>query len=399
VTAVDATSEGSGEREERACLVALSTLRGIGPATLLTCLSESGAVDTWDAIRSGRGVQIASLAAAARRQRDPSILDRWAGEASSLDPHAVLERHEAAGQQVLIYGRPGYPERLLDDPAPPAVVFVHGSLDSLDGPTVAIVGTRNATHLGRTTASLLAGELAQRGIGIISGLALGIDGAAHEAVVGRVGGGVPIGVVATGLERAYPRRHLVLHRQVAAKGALISESPIGSAPTRWRFPARNRIIAGLADAVVVVESRSAGGSMLTAAEALVRNVPVLAVPGHPTSPGSAGALDLICDGAVPVRDVTDVLVAIGLGGLDAPAADRSPSSRRTKVSPGAQQVLEALEAGPRTFGELILAGSLDLDEASAALVELEQAELVVRSGGWFERSNHAATASAQGPRP
>jgi DNA processing protein len=180
-----------------------------------------------------------------------------------------------------------------------------------------------------------------------------------------------------------------LQRQVATAGLLLSESPIGSEPNRWRFPARNRIIAALADAVVVVESRSAGGSMLTAAEALARDRPVLAVPGHPTSAASAGTLDLIADGAVPVRDVTDVLVAIGCGGRK-PLVDRVPPARRPEISEVAARLLEDLDANPRTLGELVLTGSLDLDAASAALVELEQAGLVERSGAWFERSRGPA---------
>lgn len=385
-------------RDERAFAVALASLRGIGPATLLACLGDLGVAESWDAICSGRGARVAPLAAAARRERDPSILERWTSEAVALDPHAVLTRHEGAGQQVFIHGRDGYPERLVDDPSPPAVLFLQGSLSGLNRPTVAIVGTRNATRLGRSTAGKLAAELADRGVTVISGLALGIDGAAHEAVVDRGGDGRPIGVVATGLERAYPRRHQLLHQQIATAGGLLSECPIGSKPTRWRFPARNRIIAGLADAVVVVESRSAGGSMLTAAEALARDVPVLAVPGHPTSPGSAGSLDLICDGATPVRDVTDVLVAIGLGGLEPVTAVQPPQPPGPIVTAAAEQVLAHLEAGPRTFGELILASSLDLDQASAALLELQQAELVVATGGWFERSPLATTVSGRGAR-
>jgi DNA processing protein len=207
---------------------------------------------------------------------------------------------------------------------------------------------------------------------------------------------VPIGVVATGLERAYPRRHQRLHRHIASIGLLVSESPMGSEPTRWRFPARNRIIAGLSDAVVVVESRSAGGSMLTAGEALTRNRPVLAVPGHPSAAASAGTLDLIADGAVPVRDVGDVLVAIGCGGR-APLVD-APTSPipMPSISEAAARVLGDLDANPRTLGELVLAGGSDLEGVSSALAELEAAGLVVRSGAWFERSGAAGAATGGG---
>jgi DNA processing protein len=386
------------DRHEKACRVALASVPGIGPATISACLDEGGAAAAWRALLAGRAGAIVALseAAARRRKREPDALARFRRSAALLDPEAVLARHEAAGQHVLCPGDPAYPARLLEDEVPPPVLFAVGSLAHLDGPTVAIVGTRNATQLGRATAASLATELAHRGVSIVSGLALGIDAAAHEAIACESGGGVPIGVVATGLERAYPRRHQRLHRHIASIGLLVSESPMGSEPTRWRFPARNRIIAGLSDAVVVVESRSAGGSMLTAGEALTRNRPVLAVPGHPSAAASAGTLDLIADGAVPVRDVGDVLVAIGCGGR-APLVD-APTSPipMPSISEAAARVLGDLDANPRTLGELVLAGGSDLEGVSSALAELEAAGLVVRSGAWFERSGAAGAATGGG---
>ncbi len=384
-----------GDRQERACVVALASLVGIGPATILGCLRGPGAHAAWEALRCGRGASIEPLAELASRSRDRSLLTRLRVDASALDAEAVLARHENAGQQVVVFGDPAYPDRLAEDAAPPAVLFASGSLASLVAPTVAIVGTRNATALGRQTAASIASELAARGVAVVSGLALGIDAAAHEAAVTVPGGGPPIGVIATGLERAYPRRHELLHRRVAAAGLLLTESPIGSKPVRWRFPARNRIIAGLADAVVVVESRSAGGSMLTASEALARDVPVLAVPGHPTAAGAAGTLDLICDGAMPVRDVTDVLVAIGLGGVEPAVTDRGAAAA-VALSELAWSLLDDLGANPRTLGELMLGRVVDLDAASSALVELEQAGLVLRSGAWFERTRDGSRASRTG---
>lgn len=389
------------DRHERACRVALAMVLGIGPATIAGCVAECGAAAAWQALQYGRGATVTALveAAAHRRGREPDALGRFARDAARLDADAVLARHEAAGQRVLCVGDPGYPARLVDDDTPPAVLFVEGSLGHLDGPTVAIVGTRNATRLGRETAASLAIDLADREVAVVSGLAFGIDAAAHEAIAWRPGVGAAIGVVATGLERAYPRRHQRLQRQIASAGLLLSESPMGSEPQRWRFPARNRIIAGLADAVVVVESRSAGGSMLTAAEAVARDRPVLAVPGHPTSAASAGTLDLIADGAVPVRDVADVLVAIGCGGRKVVAPVGPPSSPSPPISPAAARVLDDLDANPRTLGELVLAGSADLEGVSSALLELEHAGLVVRSGAWFERASAGDRGQRGGCRP
>lgn len=388
-------SDAPTDRHEKACRVALASLSGIGPATISACIDEGGAAAAWHALVAGRATTIAALVEAAdrRRKRDPDALARLRRAAAPLEPDAVLARHEAAGQRVLCPGDPAYPARLLEEEVPPPILFAVGSLTHLDGPTAAIVGTRNATQLGRATAASLAAELADHGVSVVSGLALGIDAAAHEAIACRPGGGVPIGVVATGLERAYPRRHQRLHRHVAGVGLLVSESPIGSDPSRWRFPARNRIIAGLSDAVVVVESRSAGGSMLTAGEAIARNRPVLAVPGHPTAAASAGTLDLIADGAVPVRDVGDVLVAIGCGGRGRVAPAPTRSSVAASISGAAARVLGDLDANPRTLGELVLAGAYDLEGVSSALAELEAAGLVVRSGAWFERSGTAVAAT------
>lgn len=380
---MSATSAPDPGREERAVLVAFASLAGIGPATLLA-LHREGAPRAWEALLSGRGRRVAALAEESERRKDRGWIAQLARVAAPVEPDAVLARHEADGQVVLALEDPGYPRRLRADQAPPAVVFVRGDLARLDGPSVAIVGTRNATQLGRVTAAALAVELAERGISVVSGLALGIDAAAHEPLVARTTGGGPIGVVATGLERAYPRRHELLHRQVASRGVLLSESPIGSEPSRWRFPARNRIIATLAHAVVVVESRSTGGSMLTASEAVARDRPVLAVPGHPTAAAAAGTLDLICDGAMPLRDVADVLVAMGMGGR-APT-DAAPPELPTPVGERAARLLEELDANPKTLSELVLAGAGDLEKASAALTELEQAGLIVRSGAWFERA-------------
>ncbi|WP_426573174.1 DNA-processing protein DprA [Aquihabitans sp. McL0605] len=403
----DPPARVDAERSERACLVALASVGGIGPATLLACLTTVGAPEAWAAVRAGASLEIGPLADAARRLDAATGARQLAAAAARLDPESVLARHEAAGQQVVVFGRRGYPARLEGDPSPPAVLFAEGSLEALTGPTVAVVGTRNATRLGCDTASLLAIGLVDAGVSVVSGLALGIDGAAHQAVIEATAGagddgiGRPIGVVASGLDRPYPRRHQLLHRQVTARGAVLTETPIGTAPLPWRFPARNRIIAGISDAVIVVESRSAGGSMLTAAEALARDVPVLAVPGHPTAAASAGALDLIFDGAAPVRDVDDVLVAIGRGGQKLGRRDPPPSggAAESVLTAEATRVLDDLTANPRTLGELVASRAADLEVVAGALVELEQRGLVARSGPWFERIGPSGRPGQQGSRP
>jgi DNA processing protein len=170
---------------------------------------------------------------------------------------------------------------------------------------------------------------------------------------------------------------------VALQGLLLSEVPLGVRPTTWRFPARNRIIAGLADAVLVVESRAVGGSILTAGEALERGVPVLAVPGHPGAPASAGTNDLLFDGAGFVRSTTDVLAHLGLE----PPEPESPTTGlgRPPLDPASQAVLAAIGSQPSALGEVVARCELDLEDVSSTLVALEAAGRVVRTAGWYEQ--------------
>ncbi len=408
-------------------LIALGLLPGIGPATLLACHRLDGAVAAWASVVAGHPERSPSLAPLLGHLGAAGRAHLTAA-ARALDPAAELRRHRHHGCQVLVLGEPGYPDRLADDPAPPAVLFATGDAAALRRPTVAIVGTRNATRPGRDLARQLGEELAAAGASVVSGLALGIDGAAHQGALAAIeaaepadaadgvaaveagarpevpadgaevaaprGGGVvgvgrPVGVIASGLDIAYPRRHAELHGRVAAAGLLLSETALGERPIAWRFPARNRIIAGLADAVVVVESRSSGGSMLTVSEALHRGLPVLAVPGHPTAPASAGTNDLLFDGATVVRSTDDVLGVLGLDPPPRPAAD---AHHGPPLAAGQRAVLAALGDTPASLPELVARSGRPLEEVAEALVHLEARQLVGRSSGWFERTGPA-------PRP
>lgn len=392
------------------CLLALAILPDVGPATLLRCLADAELVRTWSEVAAGRAHRVPALVAAlGHRPWEASAA--LAQVAAVVEPSVELARNRAGGRRVLAYGTAGYPSRLIDDPAPPAILFAQGALDMLDGPVVAVVGTRNATRAGRELAIELGADLAEAGVSVVSGLALGIDGAVHAGLLDAtapdsdggclvddvvvpspvaagasappVGLGRPVGVVASGLDIAYPRRHAALHRRVTRHGCLLSETPLGLRPLPWRFPARNRIIAGLADALVVVESRSKGGSMVTAAEALLRDCTVLAVPGHPSAPAAAGTNDLLYDGATPLRDVGDVLVAIGRGGSEG-AARRVEA--QGPVDANQRDVLQALGVAPLTLDEVVARSGLVLETASQVLAEMELDGMVRRSGSWFERS-------------
>ena len=302
---------------------------------------------------------------------------QWAAHAQRTDVGLVWSQHRRAGVTVAVLGSPGYPGLLEADPAPPVALLRAGAPVSPEDRRVAIVGTRRCTPTGREIATELGQALADAGVRVISGLALGIDGAAHQGAL-QVAGSAPIGVVAGGFDRPYPARHQVLWNQVMARGTLLSEWPLGTRSEGWRFPARNRIIAGLAEAVVVVESRETGGSIVTAEEALRRGVPVLAMPGSIRNPAAAGTNRLISEGATPVCGVDDVFDLLQLARRSGPAARPPPG-------PGGSAVLAALGWEPTTLGALATRTHLDPAEISVALAHLELDGWVSGGGGWWQR--------------
>ena len=244
-----------------------------------------------------------------------------------------------------------------------------------------MVGTRNATQGGRTAARSIAADLASAGVHVVSGLARGIDGAAHGGVLSAEGVGRPIGVVGSAVDVVYPREHRNLWEAVANCGVLLSEVPMGEGPSPWRFPMRNRIIAALAEVVVVVESREKGGSLITVTEALRRDVPVMAVPGGVGSRASAGTNQLLRDGAAPVLDAGDVLALLQLDhSRSAPGA----SELRPRPRPDDIEVYRLIGDEPRTVDSLALAAALPLVDVAMRLARLEADGWIAQADGWFE---------------
>ncbi|HEX4978535.1 MAG TPA: DNA-processing protein DprA [Acidimicrobiales bacterium] len=337
----------------------------------------------WRAVVDGRAARVVDLRPG-RGRSDTEIGARWAAAASVLDLAGLDRRLRALGVRVRVLGGSGYPPRLAADHDPPAVLFersADGSLSASSAPTAAIVGTRRCTSYGREVAAELGRDLSSAGVSVISGLALGIDGAAHEGAL-VAGAAPPVAVVGSGLDVVYPRRHERLWHRVAAAGAVIGEAPLGAAPEAFRFPLRNRIIAALADVVVVVESHATGGSMHTVQSAIERGVPVMAVPGSVRSPSSAGANRLLADGVAPVLDATDVLVALSLSSPGAGGAEPNPPAH---VDGADAAVLEAVGWEPTPTERVLQRTGLDLGAAASALTRLEMAGLVRSSGGAWER--------------
>ncbi|GAP00426.1 DNA-processing protein DprA [Fructobacillus ficulneus] len=201
-----------------------------------------------------------------------------------------------------------YPRRLREIYQPPLILFYQGNLQSLSLPALAVVGTRQASPYGLQVVRALLPEVIDTGCAIVSGLAKGIDIMAHQVTF--ASGGIPIGVIGTGLDRVYPRQHRILQEQVSQQGLVLSEYPPGTGPLKGHFPDRNRIIAGLASATLVVEAHLHSGSLITANLALQENRQVLAVPGSILSPSSAGANALIQAGALPVLSASDIIGSV-----------------------------------------------------------------------------------------
>src|SRR5690606_670101 len=275
------SSPGAGALPPAAFGAALARLPGMGPRRLAALLAEAAPDEAWRRVRAGRGLDGPGLRRALGT-RAGELVARWRAAAAGLEPvgegvggggaagaglvpAAEWRRLAGAGVGAADHGGRDYPPALAGDVEPPAVLFRRGDPAVLTGLRVAIVGTRRCSSTGAAVATELGRDLAAAGVAVVSGLASGIDAAAHRGALA-AGGAPPIGVVGSGLDTVYPRGQERLWRDVAAAGVLLSEAPLGGAPERWRFPARNRVIAALADVVVVVESHRRGGSLHTVDE-------------------------------------------------------------------------------------------------------------------------------------
>jgi DNA processing protein len=369
--------------DDLACAVALLDLPGMTPVRLARVLDGLGPTLAWHAVRAGT------------HPGDRSR--RFAGPARQVVPTDVLARYRAAGVSVLLPGGTGYPTALVGDPGAPAVLTALGDATVAEGrPAVAVVGTRSATPYGASVAAELGRGLAASGVVVVSGLALGIDAAAHAgALDAGPGAAAPVAVVGTGLDVVYPKVNRVLWERVVAAGAVLSESPLATPALPRVFPARNRIIAALADVVVVVECHGRGGSFHTVEAAARRAVPVCAVPGSVRSPASRGTNGMLVDGCTPVRDLEDVLTALALarGGRAlepgrAPRGTRAPDvDRRLEgLARSARAVWDAVDDTPTTIETVLLRTDLAVATVAVAVADLVRRGLLTEGAGWWSRS-------------
>jgi DNA processing protein len=271
--------------------------------------------------------------------------------------------------------RAEFPELLRQIHDPPRVLYLRGAgeVELLARPAVAIVGARACSPYGSQVARMLGRELAAVGLVVVSGLARGVDGEAHRGALEAEG--VTVAVLGCGIDRDYPAAHRELARRICERGLVVSEYEPGVEPAPWRFPARNRIIAGLTAATVIVEARERSGALITADFALEDGREVFAVPGEITGSLAAGTNRLLRQGATPLTSAADVLEVLGLGVL--------PAAQPPTLDENATRVLELLAEGPATADELARATGFDAGPLAAALAELELAGLVGEADGRY----------------
>jgi DNA processing protein len=270
-----------------------------------------------------------------------------------------------------------FPKLLAAIHDPPRELFLRGNGDLalLSEPAVAVVGARACSSYGRSVARSLGRELAAAGLVVTSGLARGVDGEAHRGAL--EAGGITVAVLGCGIDRDYPAAHAQLARRICEGSLVVSEYEPGVEPAPWRFPARNRIIAGLCSATLVVEARERSGALITADFALEEGRDVLAVPGEITSSLSAGTNALLKLGATPVTSADDVLELFGV---------QPAKQALAGIGETAQAILDRLGEGPLTADEIVRVAGVDPAAAAAALVELELARRIVLEDGVYRAS-------------
>ncbi|MHB1910721.1 MAG: DNA-processing protein DprA [Acidimicrobiales bacterium] len=397
---------------EEAYAAALAALPELVPAYLSRLLDiDGGGVpsEAWHRVMTGK--------LEPRRELSADRVETWRRAVQSQDPREHLARCRSLGLSVLVRGLPGYPARLAHDPAPPAVLFACGDLSVINQsrPTAVLVGTRRCSGYGRQMAQVLGRHLSERGVVVVSGMAAGIDAAAQSGALGREG--PVVGVAATGLDVVYPASSAKLWERLGSEGLLLSEKAPGHGALPKSFVYRNRIMAGLADVVVVVESHIQGGALVTVDEAIRRGRTVMAVPGPVTSAASAGANALIADGCPPARDALDVQVALGLvrasrrragelvdvappaprrrrGGWPTrprPATAANPSRRgagravKLELSELELELLDQVDATPTRMDVLMARTGLAPGQLALGLDALDRAGLVEAGPGWWAR--------------
>jgi len=351
-------STRTNDPDERLAYIALALIPGLGARSLAELLSRfGGAPQVLNASRN-------------------ELLDITSGKLSIvtaiLSPPiraacTLLQRATSLGHHTLVPSDASYPHLLRSIPDPPVLLFAKGRLDAIDSPGVAIVGSRMHSRYGAEVAKRMAETAARAGIPVISGMARGLDAVAHSGALDA--GGMTVGVLGTGLDVIYPRENALLFERMEIEGLLVTEHPPGDRGNRWAFPRRNRLISGLARALVVIEAAEGSGTLTTVSCALEQGREVLAVPGPIDSVTSNGTNRLLKDGATPLLSPSDLLAAFG---VIAPRTDSSrPVPPRADLSPDEAKVLAVMSGTARSVDEIAFAARLPIGLVLGTLLGLE----------------------------
>jgi DNA processing protein len=349
----------------------LTLIDGVGDATIRRLLRAFGSPR--DALRASfAGLKEAGLSADASR--------RVKGGADKKRVASALKWAEGDGNHLISIADDGeYPPRLLAIDSPPTLLYLRGRPELLLAPSLAVVGSRSASAAGARNARIISRALAQAGVCVISGLAQGIDAAAHQ---GALAGGATVAALGTGVDMVYPKEHRKLAAEIAERGALLSEFALGAGPLGAHFPRRNRIISGIAMGCLVAEATLKSGALITAGYARDENRDVFAIPGSINSPLYRGCHKLIKEGARLVENVEDVLQEFSIAAAPPPAAvDDAPGQQ-----PNASGFIEFVEYAPTDVETLCAKSGLGADAVLANLLELElQSRVESLPGGMYQR--------------
>ncbi|MBW6463384.1 MAG: DNA-processing protein DprA [Bacillota bacterium] len=306
-------------------------------------------------------------------------LDAIIKEKALIDPEQEWNLLQQREIKCISPKSPEYPQLLKQIPFPPPVLYYRGSLEKINNPSVAIVGSRRCTFYGKEVAARLSGELASADVGVISGMALGVDTAAHSGALEN--SGYTVAVLGCGLGRCYPPRNKDLMEQIAANGAVVSEFSVNTEPVAFNFPQRNRIISGLSLGTVVVEATAKSGALITANYALEQNREVFAVPGNIGSPYSRGCHRLLKDGARLVESVDDILEELY---IETRAEEQlTLDLQNSDLSAQEKALLEVIPYQPIHIDSIIQLGGLSAAEAGALLLSLEIKKKIFQTPGKY----------------
>lgn len=348
---------------EREALIALNMVDGIGPVRVRELTSVLGSAAAVVEAEIGDWV------------RAKGVGDKLAAKLKSrladLDVEAEQKRAERQGARIVTLDDAEYPDALREIHDPPLALYVKGELTRRDAHAIGVVGSRRCTHYGTQSADRLSFQLAKQGYTVVSGLARGIDAAAHQGAV--KGKGRTIAVLGTGIDQVYPAEHARLAESVADHGAVITEFPVGFKPTRQSFPQRNRIISGLSKGVLVVEAARGSGAMMTVDFANDQGRLVFAVPGRIDNPAAGGCNGLIKLGAKLVEDVDDILEEFEYLIPPDPEGREDPAHVRPEVqlNDSERKILEVLSREDVTQDEVIRASGLSASVVATSLLTLE----------------------------